>query len=413
MRQIYSSHRLFKWNGHIRHSTAYSDGDTVVINSFYNLYNKLKLVLLIVCTPLAISAQMAQPTHYLVHKQWGVAEGLPTNSVTALAQTSDGYLWLGTPEGLIRFDGYRFEHFGPWNNLALSDSHVSALWVDAAGTLWVGLDSGAGARHEMDGSWHHLSGNQAAIRYFTRDRHGSVFVGTDIGCGKIINDTIRFDLTAADTALGSIAGLATLRSGELVGAFSERGLVKQSEQYLKWKPFTNVSTIPTPVSAILELNTGELAIGTTRGLQIMDDSGGSPFLVSLESERRYSPIITRLVQDTQHNLWIGTLSSGLYCWIPDTDQAIQVRHVPIKMVQSMLVDQDGAIWIGSDQTGLLRLEQTGLFTMDERAGLPDLHVRAVSVDATGQLWAGTNSGDLVRFKDDQVIEGKVKEEDKV
>ncbi|MBT4035179.1 MAG: helix-turn-helix domain-containing protein [Candidatus Marinimicrobia bacterium] len=399
---MYSSHRLFKWNSHIRNSTAYSDGDTVVVNSFYNLYSKLRLLLLIVYTPLAISAQTAQPTHYLVHKQWGVAEGLPTNSVTALAQTSDGYLWLGTPEGLIRFDGFRFEHFGPWNILALSDSHVSALWVDADGTLWVGLDSGAGARLEMDGSWHHLSGNQAAIRYFTRDKHDSVLVGTDIGFAKIISDTIRFDLTGTDTTLGSVTGVATLRSGDLVGAFSKRGLVKQSE--LKWNPFKSVSTIPTPVSAVLELNTGELAIGTPRGLQIMDDTGGSPFLVSLESERRYSPIITRLVQDTQNNLWIGTLSSGLYCWIPDTDQAIQVRHVPIKMVQSMLVDQDGAIWIGSDQAGLLRLEQTGLFTLDERAGLPDLHVRAVSVDATGQLWAGTNSGDLLRFKDDQVIE---------
>jgi len=404
LKPIHSSHNQFKRNGQLRQSTACSDCTPAIINTFYILYIKLSLVLLIVCCPLAISAQTAQPTHYLVKKQWGVAEGLPQNSVTALAQTSDGYLWIGTPEGLVRFDGSQFEHFGPWNSPALSDKHVSALWIDDAGTLWVGLDSGAGARLEMDGSWYHLSGNKAAIRYFARDKHGSILVGTDIGSAPIMSDSIRFDLTRSDTTLGSVNGLAALRSGEIIGAFSKCGLVRQSEQNMKWKPFKDNSTIPTPVSAVLELNTGELAFGTPAGLQIIDDLTGSSFMVSLESERRYSPIITRLVQDTQNHLWIGTLSSGLYCRIAGTDQAIRVRHVPLKMVQSLLVDQDGAIWVGSDQSGLLRLEQTGLYTLDERAGLPDLHMRAVGVDARGQLWAGTTNGDLVRFEDDQVIE---------
>ena len=324
--------------------------------------------------------------------------------MTALAQTADGYLWLGTPEGLIRFDGSRFDLYGPWNISALDDPRISALWVDDTGVLWVGLGSGSGARLEADGSWHHLGGSEAPIKHFARDDQGSIWVGTDRGIARLVSDSIRFDVSETDTTPRSVINLIAQDSGRLLTVFTRGGLIKQSNQNKRWTSTSINSHIPHPISAVSVLNDGSYAIGTSKGLQIIDIESDSSVLITLKSDLRYSPIITSLVQDAQGNLWIGTLASGLYSWTPNAEHAVRVEHLQIGMIQALLIDHDDALWIASDQSGLTRLERTGIFTLDEQAGLRDLHVRTVCVDAAGQLWAGSNSGDLLRLIDDLVVE---------
>ncbi|MBA3670619.1 MAG: hypothetical protein H0W68_01175, partial [Gemmatimonadaceae bacterium] len=85
-----------------------------------------------------------------VHESWQTRDGLPQNSVYALAQTPDGYLWLGTMGGLVRFDGVRFTLFNSANTPALRTNDVRTLFVDRAGTLWVGT-YGGGTSSYRDG----------------------------------------------------------------------------------------------------------------------------------------------------------------------------------------------------------------------------------------------------------------------
>src|ERR1035438_2237049 len=82
-----------------------------------------------------------QPSQYVLDN-WQIAEGLPQTSVQAIARTPDGYLWVGTQEGLARFDGVRFTVFDTGNEPALPDKYISVLFVDRAGRLWIGTRSG-------------------------------------------------------------------------------------------------------------------------------------------------------------------------------------------------------------------------------------------------------------------------------
>src|SRR6185437_7372914 len=109
---------------------------------------------------LAICRLMAAPADYLI-VPWGTDDGLPGSSVAAIAQTPDGYLWVGTYDGLARFDGVRFETYDPRNRPALSHARIQGLYVDARGTLWIntyrgGLTSYRGGvfrREWPDRSW--------------------------------------------------------------------------------------------------------------------------------------------------------------------------------------------------------------------------------------------------------------------
>src|SRR5581483_9106971 len=101
------------------------------------------LLLLFSLPAAALEAGRGAP--YL-HTAWQTDEGLPQNSVTAIVQTRDGYLWLATQEGLARFDGMRFTVFDKRNTPALAENNIQALYEQRDGTLWVGTEGCGGAR---------------------------------------------------------------------------------------------------------------------------------------------------------------------------------------------------------------------------------------------------------------------------
>jgi ligand-binding sensor domain-containing protein len=117
-------------------------------------------------------------------KGWGVAEGLPQNSVTCLVQGRNGYLWLGTQSGLVRFDGVTFRIFNRWNTEALKADAITSLLEDERGILWVGSDGG-GLASLKEGRWRAYTSGDGLIndhiRAIYRDRSGDVWIGTDYG----------------------------------------------------------------------------------------------------------------------------------------------------------------------------------------------------------------------------------------
>src|SRR5881394_315633 len=90
----------------------------------------------------ALSVGPGPGTGGFVNDQWGAMQGLPQSSVTAILRTSDGYLWLGTQGGLVRFDGVRFEVFSPSTHPGLRSSRIRALFEDRNKTLWIGTEDG-------------------------------------------------------------------------------------------------------------------------------------------------------------------------------------------------------------------------------------------------------------------------------
>jgi ligand-binding sensor domain-containing protein len=101
----------------------------------------LAVLLVAACAHAFALEPSLQPSQYVLDN-WQIPEGLPQTSVQAIARTPDGYLWVGTQEGLARFDGVRFTVFEPGNEPAIPDKYISVLFVDRIGRLWIGTRSG-------------------------------------------------------------------------------------------------------------------------------------------------------------------------------------------------------------------------------------------------------------------------------
>ena len=114
----------------------------------------------------AVIEAIAAPADYLVDT-WDTENGLPGSTVTAIAQTPDGYLWVGTYAGLARFDGVRFVTFDPSNKPELSQARVQGLFLDASGTLWINTFRG-GLTSYRNGVFRNELPDQAAFDLHTR-----------------------------------------------------------------------------------------------------------------------------------------------------------------------------------------------------------------------------------------------------
>src|SRR5215470_3686301 len=126
------------------------------------------------------------------HQAWKTDQGLPQNSIQAILQTRDGYLWLGTERGLVRFDGVQFTVLDKGNAPGLRSSNTQALLQDRDGNLWVGTWGGLHRYHdgrfEAFTTKEGLSNNRVVALY--QDRHGALWIGTSSGLNRLENGRI-------------------------------------------------------------------------------------------------------------------------------------------------------------------------------------------------------------------------------
>jgi len=141
---------------------------------------------LVICGQAAALNPSRQPSQYVLDN-WQIPEGLPQASALAIARTPDGYLWVGTQEGLARFDGVRFTVFDTNSEPAFSDNYISALFVDRAARLWIGTASGIVVLE--NGHFTAFTGVvqlvHAYVRSIVEGNDGRVWVGTENGLFEI------------------------------------------------------------------------------------------------------------------------------------------------------------------------------------------------------------------------------------
>jgi ligand-binding sensor domain-containing protein len=158
-----------------------------------------------------------------VHDVWQSEQGLPQNTVLSICQTRDGYLWLGTQEGLARFDGVRFTVFDKNNTPELKRNWVGTLFEDRAGNLWIGLQGGGLVRLQ-NGRFTAFTTKDGLtddrVRALAEDRDGSLWIGTFGGLSRFQTGKFTTLTTRQDHASDQVVALAAGRDGSLwVGSF--------------------------------------------------------------------------------------------------------------------------------------------------------------------------------------------------
>ncbi|HEY1789527.1 MAG TPA: two-component regulator propeller domain-containing protein [Verrucomicrobiae bacterium] len=373
---------------------------------------------------------------------WTVDNGLPNNSVTCLLQTRDGYLWIGTAKGLVRFDGQIFRPM----NLSPDGQQpveITALFEDTLGQLWIGT--------HQDGLWCLASGNITrvnerdgfncpAVTCIAGDSTGDLWIGTTNGMDWF-RGTNMLHVTAAQglpseiissiRVSGPSAAWITTRDGmcqftngvlsplelqtdsagrnpEMIGMFNDQhgNLWAFGDTYLvnlndgqRFNYFRSGDTTSLRIWSSCEGRDGQLWIGTSgQGLFSFADGRFRPLSVR---EASLGSDIQSILEDTAGDLWLGTFSSGLVLLEPQRVQTLDVSTgLPSEMANCVAASPDGRIWAGYTDEGLFfrQSEHFERSKMSDGRDSIDL-ITSLAAGANGELWAGTAGLGLIRFKD--------------
>jgi diguanylate cyclase (GGDEF)-like protein len=317
-------------------------------------------------------------------------DGLPQYTVQALAQDERGYLWLGTFEGLVRFNGLQFDVFDEQRVPGITNWQIRALARGRDGTLWIGT-TGGGLLTFRDGALRPFDVKlpNASVVALLAARDGAIWVGTRAGLVRLRGgrvDTWRADVLGND----SISSIVEERDGTIDVA-TEGGLVRfrgsRIERLLDGAR----------VSALTVARDGALWVGT------FNDG-----VYRLRSNERthvaFDTWVTSLVEDRDGSLWIGLGPGGLVRWRNGAMERLGVAQgLPNDTVRALLEDREGSLWIGTNG-GLARIKDLKFANYTRRSGLSEDNVRVVTQTADGALWVGTYGGGVDRIAPDARIE---------
>lgn len=352
----------------------------------------LALSSLLLSPPSAALDPSRSPGDY-VRTQW--RDELPSQRVLAIAQTRDGYLWLGTYDGLVRFDGVRFDLFDRTNVPEMRDSAVLHVVPDASGALWAMTGDGRllrfrGARAEVVRERKGLSSMSAGELFVDRD--GALWIG-----GREIGRLGRGE-TRIETP-----GRESWRSGSPVLAFAQTpdgavwaGTESDGLRVFQDGSWTAITTaeglVDANVRTLLADPDGSVWIGTLSGLQRL--SAGR-FETWGPAEGLITPRVYALGRDPEGSLWVGTDGGGLLRFREGRFEAVRpIERGGDEFVRSLLAsDADGSLWVGG-HGGLTRLRNGPVSAFGARAGLTNEAVRTLLEDRSGTLWIGTDGGGL-------------------
>ena len=348
---------------------------------------------------LSAPAQALDPARSL--DQYGLdsfqsKDGLPQNSVQVITETPDGYLWLGTQEGLVRFDGLRFAVFDRSNTPAFANNHVTAL-LPSPGGLWVGTFGGDLVEWRGRPSSVRsvpLRPQPGAVVSLASDREGRLWIATATGLflktGERVerygtgeglpSDQIRALLTDLDGTvwLGTSRGLVRLRDGRTSVTTERDGLPGDDVQALARGP------------------DGALWAGTSKGLARHDEKGWRVFRTR---EGLTHDSVRTLHVDPQGTLWIGT-AGGLSRHRDGALASLTSRDgLTSDSLAALYTDREGSLWIGTDGGGLSRLKESKAASYGLRQGLSNELVYSLAGARDGGLWVGTYGGGIDHLRD--------------
>ncbi len=328
---------------------------------------------------------------------WGPGEGLPQNSVNAIAQDREGYLWLGTQEGLVRFDGVRFTVYDKKNVNGLLESWVQALCAGRDGVLWIGTQGGGLCALE-NGTFTTYTTKQGLSNNFIwclyTDHEETLWIGTDGGLTRLKDGQFTVYTTREGLPGNRVRAIHEDAKGNLWIGTNGSGLACFKDG--KFTVYTKKHGLPNNyIYSIHEDRRGDLWVGSYGGGPARLKDG--TFTTYTAKQGLSGNHVILIYEDRDGSLWVGTDTGGLNR-LRD-GKFTKARGLSNNTIWSMYEDPEGSLWIGTDGGGLNRLKSGKFTTYTTQQGLS--HDMAVSVyeDRDGAVWIGTHGGGLNCFKD--------------
>ncbi len=321
---------------------------------------------------------------------WKTERGLPENTVCCILQSRDGYIWLGTAKGLVRFDGVRFKVLDKKGLKQLSKYFIRSLCEDHESNLWVGTDSGLikyrNGKFTLFTTREGLPHN--IIKNVRQDSKKNIWICTDGGGLTRFKDGHFFTYTTRDGLSSNFIRCIYEDSQGNMWIGTRSGLNRLAAG--KFSPYDKQDgQLSRLITFVFEDRAGNLWIGTNEGLKKLNNGKLTSY-----TTRHGLPdgTVLDICQDRAGNLWIGT-GAGLSRMKGEAFTTFTSGDgLSDNVVCSVLEDREGSLWIGTLMGGLNRLKDVSFTTYTTREGLKNDMVRCIAEDTSGCLWIGTSNG---------------------
>ncbi len=331
---------------------------------------------------------------------WQTEQGLPQNSVNKILQTNDGYLWIATYDGLVRFDGVRFQLFEPPEKANRRARRLVSLVKTRDDSVWAGAE---GVLIRIQG------GNQTAfaveqdsqpifVYELAEDPSGGLLLGTGRGLASFRNGKVEWESRASGLPEGvPIRALLVENDGTLWVGSGQHLFVRKPGQAFEKLPLSSM-----PLHFIKDA-TGAVLVATSGGL--FSCQAGNCF----RDDRVPSQLVNEIHVDRHGVLWVST-EDGLFRFSGERRERIgQEDGLSSSEITTLFEDREGSLWLGTSAAGLNRLKDTGCQTFTKKEGLPHNVVLPVLEDSRGRIVLGTNGGGLSILDNGQFTNIGVKE----
>ncbi len=406
--------------------------------------------ILVLCVALSTTFALGLDPHKDLRqygrRSWQTDSGLPQDTVHSVLQTSDGYIWLATEGGLVRFDGVQFVVYDKQAPAHLPSVTVNSLFEDSTGSLWIATEGGlVRYRNNVFTSFGDADGlPSSTIWSVFQDASGSVWIVTPDGIARFLNG--RFEAAniqegvaspksvamgrdgsvwvGTHSGLAHLSGISAapcrslLRYGRACEAPALSGVEVQSVAATSdgrvWaatrsglyridprvgpKEAGNITPFPglpsNEITSLTVARDGSLWVGTAQGVAVIRDK-----IIALYGTRDGLPDdrVESIAEDREGARWIATSRGLARIFDGRVETLTRPDRVSDSVVLSVLEDREGSLWLGTESGGLEMLHNQKFTTYTTVEGLSDDHVRSVLQDRDGVVWVGTAGGGLDRF----------------
>ncbi len=320
--------------------------------------------------------------------RWQGQHGLPENSVACLAESRDGFLWVGTGDGLARFDGSDFFVFDDRSAVANRNLSIRALCASRDGTVWFGTKGGLNRvdrDHVVAAYTRHDGLPVEHIQVLHEDKSGQIWAGSAIGLIRIEPGKFKALPLHRDGLPISVWGIADAPGGGLWLA-TDWGLVLYHDERAIF--YGRLEGLPEGdlLSVALDAQ-GNPWVGSDSGFIARFANGA--FTVFRPPAGMEARTFGSLVFDADQSLWISTYGAGLLRFRNGTFEPLSGTGEYPRDLQCVWLDAHGELWVGTSNAGLYQLQDAPFTPYGPPEGLSDQLTDLVMEDAEGAIWVGT------------------------
>jgi len=329
-----------------------------------------------------------------VHELWSADRGFPGGKVQAITQTSDGFLWIGTEQGLTQFDGQSFRATPASKFAPTPLAPVLGLLTDAHGGVWIRVGRDRLFRYSvgrLDDVLSLLQGEDAVTAMCTT-KDGSVLLAALVN-GLVRYHQGRFETLVPSNRLPSspITSIVEAADGKVWFGTQEQGVFYVMDGQVF--PFKN--RLPSLKITSLLLVGDDIWIGTDRGIVRLNGKAMTSARVPTELNQQQ---VLSMLLDRDSDLWVGT-SGGLLRIENDGMSFDRVSRFENASVTALFEDREGNLWVGQAGSGIERVQESRFTTFGRANGLPSDGVGPVYVDSKNRVWFAGSDGGLYQLAD--------------